>query len=440
MPPIVGDLEHFLGEMVAGLEPEPPRPGGPGRPRVLPSLVLWTALLVCVLRGFSSQLAVWRLLTERGVRFYPRLPLSDQAIYKRLANEGTQALAQVFLRVQSTLAARLDPFLVARPLLAPFATEVIALDESTLDRLARTLPALGEVKAGDPRLLPGKIAGLFDVRRQLWRTILPIANPLQNEKVAARELVETLPHGSLILADLGYFGFAWFDWLTERGYHWISRVREKTSYEVLHVYYDDGVIFDGLVWLGRYRADRAASAVRLVSFPVGPTTLRYITNVRDPQVLSLRDIAVLDARRWDFELAVLLVKEQLNLHVFWSAKASVVEAQVWAVVIIAQILHALRWEVALRADADPFEVSLPLLVEYFPQYAAEDAIRSRSSSRRDDVCASFAPRAERSSVPRSFLPTPSSLCPQTWSWSARRATPNGGVTDQPSKLISWSQW
>ena len=45
-------------------------------------------------------------------------------------------------------------------------------------------------------------------------------DPHQNEKVLARELVEELPAGTLVVADLGYFGFAWFDWLTDRGYHW----------------------------------------------------------------------------------------------------------------------------------------------------------------------------------------------------------------------------
>lgn len=39
--------------------------------------------------------------------------------------------------------------------------------------------------------------------------------------------------------------------------------------------------------------------------------------------------------------------------------------------IIAQILQALRLEIAARAGVDPFEVSLPLLVEYAPRFAYE---------------------------------------------------------------------
>ena len=194
---------------------------------------------------------------------------------------------------------------------------------------------------------------------------------LQNEKVLARTLVLGLAVGSLILADLGYFGFAWFDWLTDQGYHWVSRLRAKTSYTVIHVFYEAGETFDGIVWLGAHRADRAAHAARLIRFRVGNTLYQYVTNVLDPTVLPPLEVARLYARRWDIELAVLLVKEHLKLHLLWSCKTVVIQQQIWAVLIIAQVLQALRLEIAWRAGVDPFEVSMALLVQYAPRYAAE---------------------------------------------------------------------
>ena len=367
-PALVGDIEAFLREMIAPLAPEPAPHRGPGRPRILPALGLWAGLLVCVLHGFSSQLALWRLLTSGNLWSYPRFPLSDQAVYKRLASDGTAPLERLFHQIRTALADRLAGVVHAD--LAPFATEVLALDETTLDQVARTLPPLREVPDGDARLLPGKLAGLFDIRRQQWRAVQFLAEARQNEKVAARGLGETLTKGALLLADLGYFGFPWFDWLTEQGYFWVSRLRAKTSYRVIHTFYADGTTFDGIVWLGADRADRAAHAVRLVRFAVGTTVYRYLTNVTDPQRLSIRAIAELYARRWDFELAVLLVKEHLKLHLLWSAKPIVIQQQIWAVLIIAQVLQALRLEIAQRAGVDPFEVSLPLLVEYLPWFAA----------------------------------------------------------------------
>jgi hypothetical protein len=329
-------------------------------------------MLVCVLRGFTGQLAVWRLLTERGLWYFPRFSVCDGAVYDRLARDGTGPLEAIFQRVRQVLSERLAAVSLPQTAeLAPFAEAVYALDESNLDQVARTLPALREMPAGDDRLLPGKLTALFDIRRQQWQTVQFTANPHQNEKMAARRLVEKLAKGSLILADLGYFAFAWFDWLTSQGFFWVSRLREKTSFSIQHTFYRDGETFDGIVFLGKYRADRGAQAVRLTQFRVGGVFYQYITNVLDPYKLTPLAMAQIYARRWDIELAFLLVKEHLKLHLLWSAKDIVLQQQVWAVLIISQILQALRLEIAWKAGVDPFEVSMELLVEYAPRIAAD---------------------------------------------------------------------
>ena len=97
--------------------------------------------------------------------------------------------------------------------LAPFATGVYALDEMTLDAVKKRLPSLRQIVGA---VLPGKVSSLFDVRAQLWKQVMFQAEAHQNEKVAARDMLKYVPHGSLILADMGYFAFAWFDELTDK--------------------------------------------------------------------------------------------------------------------------------------------------------------------------------------------------------------------------------
>ncbi|HEX5504556.1 MAG TPA: IS4 family transposase [Thermomicrobiales bacterium] len=370
-PPVVADIERFLCAALGQLTPAAPGPGarGPGRPRVLPALCLWAGRLVCVLHGFGSYLAVWRLLTGAGLWRSPRVAVSDQALDHRLARDGTAPLEGLFRHIGAALAARLAPYAAAG--LAAFAVGgVYALDQMTLDQVARLLPALRAVPAGAATLLPGALAGLFDLRRQQWARVEYLADPQQNEKVLARELVAGRPAGSLLLADLGSFGFPWFDDLTDGGYWWVSRLRARTSYTLIHAYYHRGDTLDALVWLGAYRADRAKHAARLVQFTHRGATFRYVTNVRDPATLPMAEIARLYARRWAIELAFDLVKTHLGLHLLWGAKPVVVLQQVWAVFIIAQVLQALRLEIAGRAGVDPYAVSLPLLVEYLPCFAA----------------------------------------------------------------------
>ena len=365
---LVEDMETFLQEVmeVAQEVEQPRRRRNPGRKRILPSLVLWSGVVVAVLRGLKSQRAIWRLIGMEGLWDYPAYEVTDQAVYDRLAAGDGGGLKRVFEEVRDGLKERLKPYVQKG--IARFASGVYAIDGSTLDKIARYLPQLRGVDNDDSRLLPGKLVGLFNIRYQQWEEMIHLSNPNQNDKTVARELVGTLPAGSLILADLGFFGFAWFDWLTDQGYWWLSRVREKTTYEVIHTFYQDGAdLFDGIVWLGKYRADKAAHAVRLVTFTVGQTHFRYITNVLDPQQLSLHDIAVLYARRWDIELAFKMVKRHLQLHLLWSAKDTIILQQVWAVLILSQILHAFQLEIAGLAQVDPFDVSLELITQYIPR-------------------------------------------------------------------------
>jgi len=370
---LVGRVEALLRELVEGVAPDlDPVPRG--RPRVLPGVCLWAGLLVGVLRGHQAVADLWRLLSWHGLWDYQRFAISDEAVYKRLAADDGRALAQLFASVSAALAPRLAPLLpllgaTAGSALAPWATEVIALDEMALDQVARLLPALRGVPAGATALLPGTLTALFDLRRQQFVRVDHRTDVLQNEKVLARQMVADLPAGSLLLADLGYFAFEWFDDLTTAGQYWISRLRAKTTYTVRHVFYQSPDVWDGLVSLGKYRADRAAHPVRLVRFTMRGTTWTYITNVLDPQRLALHDLAVLYARRWDIELAFKFIKRELGLHLLWAAKPALVVQQLYAVLCIAQIVQALRLELAARAGVDPFEISLPLFLRVLPTLA-----------------------------------------------------------------------
>lgn len=362
---VVDRIEYILRDLIEGLEPAPPGPRGRGAAPLLPAVCLWAGLIVCVLRGFSSQLAIWRLLALHGLWDFPRVAVSDAAIYDRLARNSDAPVATLFARVTETLRTHLAPY--ASTTLAPFATEVVALDESVLETVMRHLPAQRSAR-GRARI-PGKLAAMFDLRRQQWCRAQIIDDVNEREQLHARELVAGVPTKSLILADLAYFGFAWFDDLTDAGYYWLSRLRTKVTYEVLHTMYDDGTTLDALIWLGTYRADRARHAARLLRVQVGATTHSYVTNVLDPHLLPLHEVPALYARRWDIELAIKLLKRELGLHRLWSGKPAVLHQQVWATLIIAQILLALWVEVAGRAEVDVFEVSLALVAAHAPLLA-----------------------------------------------------------------------
>ena len=141
----IGNIGEFRQQCLENMESDD-RFEGPGRPRVLPAMALWAGLLVCVLRGSGSQLAVWRLVSERRLWFFPRFPVTDQAVYKRLHSAGTKPLERLFEQISSVLAERLQG--VVSEKLAPFAEDVVCIDESTLDAMSRRLPPLRDIPQG----------------------------------------------------------------------------------------------------------------------------------------------------------------------------------------------------------------------------------------------------------------------------------------------------
>lgn len=367
--PDVSQLElQVIGLAERWLADPGPSAAGRGRPQLLPAVVLWTALVLGVLKRDMTQVGIWREITRRIWWDRGMIQISKEAVYHRLNDADRAEMASFFAGVTSLLLAE-RPAARGYETLAPFAIGVYALDESTLPKLAKRLPELKERAKGDPALLAGKVTVTLDLRRHLFHSVQIQEKGNQNERIAARSAIATLPVGSLVIFDLGYFGFAWFDDLEDAGYCYISRLRSDISYQTHLVLGEHGSTRDSLVWLGAHRSDRAKHLVRLIEFTVDGTRRRYITNVREPDQLSIRQLADLYALRWSIERAFNLVKTDLQLSVLWSAKKSVCHLQIWGVFVIAQLIMAARAAVAERADCPLDWVSTSLLVRYLPDYA-----------------------------------------------------------------------
>lgn len=342
------------------LTPAPRR----GRPATVTGIHLCLAIVVCGLQGFGTQLALWRLICMQAIGPFSAVQVVDQAIYNRL-QRAAGGMELFFEQVSRWMREQLEDWQDRS--IAPFAKQVLALDESTLDAVGRWLPELRTLAAGDASLLAGRISALFDVRLQQWVRVEVLQEASANCKQHARSMVADVQAGTLLLFDRGYLSFPWFDELTERAVWWISRYGNRASYQVRQTLYQGDGVLDAIIVLGAYRADRGKYAVRLVQFYHRGQLHRYLTNVLDPQQLSLADIARLYARRWDIELAFGVLKEHLHVGQLWSAKWAVIQVQIWCALLLAQLFHGLQVQLAHQAGVEPFEVSIDLLVQLVPQ-------------------------------------------------------------------------
>ena len=91
---------------------------------------------VGVVRGFSSQLEIWRLLTATGLWDLPHYAVKDDAVYQRLKDAGRDTFQTLFGQVTAVLQRQLRPVSNNLGGLAAFASGVYALDGMTLSRAA----------------------------------------------------------------------------------------------------------------------------------------------------------------------------------------------------------------------------------------------------------------------------------------------------------------
>jgi Transposase DDE domain len=358
--PSLDAIEGVLASLIPRLQLAPHRRG---RPEVLPAAMLWAAILICLLRGNPRQRAVWRAVTGAGLWQYAPITITPEGVRKRIAGLGPQTIQAVFTQ----LTARLTDHWRGDPRLAPVAKGgVYAIDDTTLDKVARTLPAAD----GPVRPLAGRLHTVFDVRRQCFQRVIPTDQPFENERTAALDLILSLPIRCLVLMDRGYLSFKLYDTITAAKRFFVTRLSETVSVRPIHVFTQTATVRDELVFLGAHRADRSKYACRLITITTPAGTWRYLTNVRNPARLPPAQIVQGYARRWDVELAFKLLKRELGLHLIWSNAWPMIQIQIWATLLIAQVALVLRLQVALRAEVDVFDVSLSLLLQDLPRYLA----------------------------------------------------------------------
>jgi hypothetical protein len=175
--------------------------------------------------------------------------LTRNGLVKRLLQAGLVPLQEVWEAVNARLAFPASQAVAAT--LAAFAPLILCLDETRLDAVGRYLKPRRGLSAHDPACTALKLIGLFDLRAErLAAAGMARGGTRELQSGYARRISQGLSVGSLLLFDLGYFSFSFFDTLTEWKLWWVSRYRENTSYRIAHVFYRQREGKGALVWLG----------------------------------------------------------------------------------------------------------------------------------------------------------------------------------------------
>jgi Transposase DDE domain len=358
------------------------------RQRLLTLPVMVALIVSLVWRRMPAVAEVQKVLAREGLLWTPPLRVSPQAITKRLDALPAAVMGQLFMEVCTRLQAQ-APTALPQPRWAPVRahfSQVAIVDGSTLEALRKKTQGLREREG---LVLAGKIMVLVDAfsHYPLWQ--LYTEDAAANDKRFAAEILAAVPAGALVVFDLGFFSFLWFDDFTAANRFFVTRMREKTAYRTVQELSRGVAYRDEIIQVGQYRSNPCQHPLRMVSVLWQGVWYRYLTNVLDPQLLSARQVCELYRRRWRIEDACALTKRLLDLAYLWTGSTNGVQLQIYATLIFYAVLLMVCQQVA-QALSEPLErISVEMVFRAFYHYS-----RAVQRGEWDDLVAFLAEHAK----------------------------------------------
>jgi hypothetical protein len=219
---------------------------------------------------------------------------------------------------------------------------------------------VGLLREGEKAPLAGRIAALVRAASQLPRQIWYEENSQAHDQVFWERIVAGLSKGSLLLFDLGFTNYDWFDRLSLSNLWFVTRIKSNAIYQVERVLQNGAHLRDRVVRLGQ-GATECATLVRLIEIQMGGSWYRYLTNVLDPQLLPAEYAAELYGQRWRIEDTFNVVKRLLGLAYIWVGSFNGIQLQVWATWILYAVLVDLTDQVAEELNRPFSEISMEMV-------------------------------------------------------------------------------
>ncbi|MGH7393937.1 MAG: IS4 family transposase, partial [Candidatus Rokuibacteriota bacterium] len=311
---------------------------------------------------------VHKVLAREGLWWVTPLRVSPQALSKRLDALPAAVLGQRFTEVWTRVQTQ-GPPAVPHSSWVPVQQHfpVIALvDGSTLEALRKKTQVLRQRQGV---VLGGRMMVMVEAfsHRPLWQ--LYTDDTAANDKRFATAIMAALPPGGLLIFDLGFFSFLWFDDFTATHRYFVTRMRAKTAYRTGWELSRGPYYRDEISQVGQYRSNPCQSPLRMVSVQWEGVWYRYLTNVLDPQVLSARQVCELDRRRWRIEDAFLRTKRLLELSYLWTGSVNGIQVQIYATLIFSAVLLTICQQVAQVVGAPLERIAVEMVFRALYHYS-----------------------------------------------------------------------
>lgn len=312
----------------------------------------WTAV---ILRAPPSLSHALRRACGDRASGHPQVDASPQAFFKRSSSLRWEFFAEVFRGfVDRVTDCESGQFARHHREVAERFARILVIDGSNLDPVARRLKVLWKEA---PAPLPGAIFASYDLLRGTLADLRYTHTLRAGELTLAREALEHLPTGSLLVGDRLFCTPKFLGEVQEAGLYGVFRRQNWAKVEedefLGRTEIGESVIEDCRVRIG----DRARLPARLIRVTRGESSYEFITNVMDPERLPALDVAELYRDRWEVERMFYDLKRVLNLHCFYCGNTNAVAMQLYAAAIVYTAMRVAQGRIAAEAEIEPEWIS-----------------------------------------------------------------------------------
>jgi len=221
-----------------------------------------------------------------------------------------------------------------------------AFDSTTISLFSDVLKGVGRNPKGDGKKKGGlKVHMLTDVHADTAKFV-KISEAKQHDKNFLKHLI--LPQGSMIAFDKAYNHYLQFANWTEERIYFVCRLKDNAAYEVQDVMFEQ-TLLEGEAEVMKvehvhlkYKQNKKQKTLclrKVTYIDEKGRIYQFITNNWD---ISPQEVALIYKYRWTIELVFKKLKQNFQLHFFYSESENGIKTQVWVTLIAHLLLTVLK--------------------------------------------------------------------------------------------------
>lgn len=221
-----------------------------------------------------------------------------------------------------------------------------SFDSTTISLFSEVLKGVGRNPKGDGKKKGGlKVHMLTDIHADTAKFV-KISEAKQHDKIFLKYL--TLPKGSMITFDKAYNHYLQFAKWTEEEVFFVCRLKENARYEVQDVLFEEilsedraGVMKEEHIHL-KYKQNKKLKTLCLRKITYRDDKGRIYQFITNNWKITSEEVSLIYKYRWTIELVFKKLKQNFQLHFFYSESENGIKTQVWVTLIAHLLLSVLK--------------------------------------------------------------------------------------------------